>query len=73
MPTSKIWALGAEMATQTGYKASEVGMIPQDWEIRRIGDFAPLQRGFDLPNSEIQSGDYPVVQMVSEIIITATQ
>ena len=36
-------------------------MIPQDWEIRRIGDFAPLQRGFDLPNSEIQSGDYPVV------------
>lgn len=49
------------MATQTGYKASELGMIPQDWEIRRIGDFAPLQRGFDLPNSEIQSGDYPVV------------
>ena len=49
------------MATQTGYKASELGMIPQDWEIRRIGDFAPLQRAFDLPNSEIQSGDYPVV------------
>ena len=49
------------MATQTGYKASDLGMIPQDWEIRRIGDFAPLQRGFDLPNSEIQSGDYPVV------------
>lgn len=49
------------MATQTGYKASELGMIPQDWEIRRIGNFAPLQRGFDLPNSEIQSGDYPVV------------
>lgn len=49
------------MATQTGYKASKLGMIPQDWEIRRIGDFAPLQRGFDLPNSEIQSGDYPVV------------
>lgn len=61
MPTSEIWALEAEMATQTGYKASELGMIPQDWEIRRIGDFAPLQRGFDLPNSEIQSGDYPVV------------
>ena len=49
------------MATQIGYKASELGIIPQDWEIRRIGDFAPLQRGFDLPNSEIQSGDYPVV------------
>ena len=56
-----MWALGAEMATQIGYKASELGIIPQDWEIRRIGDFAPLQRGFDLPNSEIQSGDYPVV------------
>jgi type I restriction enzyme S subunit len=29
--------------------------------VKRIGDFAPLQRGFDLPTSQIQIGRYPVV------------
>ena len=26
------------MATQTGYKASELGMIPQDWEVVELGE-----------------------------------
>lgn len=37
MPTSKIWALEAEMATQTDYKTSELGMIPQDWDVVELG------------------------------------
>ena len=32
-----------------------------EWEVERLGDIAPLQRGFDLPNREIKSGPYPVV------------
>jgi type I restriction enzyme S subunit len=32
-----------------------------EWEVKRLDQFAPLQRGFDLPTSQIQSGDYPVV------------
>ena len=31
------------------------------WEQRKAIDIAPLQRGFDLPVSEMQEGDYPVV------------
>jgi type I restriction enzyme S subunit len=32
-----------------------------EWEVKRIGNIAPLQRGFDLPNSELRPGPYPVV------------
>jgi type I restriction enzyme, S subunit len=32
-----------------------------EWEVSRLGDVAPLQRGFDLPNPLLKSGPYPVV------------
>ncbi|WP_085611286.1 MULTISPECIES: restriction endonuclease subunit S [unclassified Pseudomonas] len=32
-----------------------------EWEMKRIGDIAPLQRGFDLPNPSLRPGPYPVV------------
>lgn len=32
-----------------------------DWEQRKVVDVAPLQRGFDLPKSKMNEGDYPVV------------
>jgi type I restriction enzyme, S subunit len=44
-----------------GYKTSPLGVIPSDWEVRRIDEFAPLQRGFDLPVDDIVDGIYPVV------------
>lgn len=31
------------------------------WEEKKVIDFSPLQRGFDLPVSKITEGDYPVV------------
>lgn len=31
------------------------------WEQRKAIDIAPLQRGFDLPISEMKAGSYPVV------------
>jgi type I restriction enzyme S subunit len=31
------------------------------WEVKKIGDIAPLQRGFDLPTSHLEKGVYPVV------------
>lgn len=45
----------------SGYKPSPLGLIPEDWEVKRLGDFAPLQRGFDLPTDKIVKGEYPVV------------
>jgi type I restriction enzyme S subunit len=35
--------------------------IPTDWVLRRVGEIAPLQRGFDLPAKQIAKGEYPVV------------
>jgi len=32
-----------------------------EWKVMRLGDVAPLQRGFDLPNPQLKSGPYPVV------------
>ncbi|MEE1317554.1 MAG: restriction endonuclease subunit S [Prevotella sp.] len=46
---------------QQGYKDSPLGIIPKEWEVKRLGAFAPLQRGFDLPTDKIVRGEYPVV------------
>lgn len=39
----------------------ELEDISKKWKRKRILDLAPLQRGFDLPNSKLKSGNYPVV------------
>ena len=44
-----------------GYKQTEIGMIPEDWSIKTLKNTAPLQRGFDLPYSQMEDGKYPVV------------
>ena len=44
-----------------GYKQTEVGVIPEDWDVKKIKFVAPLQRGFDLPTSQLNEGIYPVV------------
>ncbi len=43
------------------YQQTELGMIPADWSVKKLGEIAPLQRGFDLPTSHLQLGIYPVV------------
>ena len=43
------------------YKQTEVGVIPEDWVVKAISKVAPLQRGFDLPNSQLVKGQHPVV------------
>ena len=37
------------------------GEFDREWLKTKVVDFAPLQRGFDLPVIEIKEGDYPVV------------
>lgn len=32
-----------------------------EWEEKKLGEIAPLQRGFDLPNSQLVAGNIPVV------------
>ena len=44
-----------------GYKKTKLGWIPEDWKILQLKDICPLQRGFDLPSSEVVLGKYPIV------------
>jgi type I restriction enzyme, S subunit len=39
--------------------------VPQGWVQRRFGEFCVLKRGYDLPDSAIQPGPYPVIASTS--------
>lgn len=45
----------------TKFKQTELGEIPEEWEIREFIDFATLQRGFDLPKQSRTEGVFPLV------------
>ncbi|MFZ4816673.1 MAG: restriction endonuclease subunit S [Phototrophicaceae bacterium] len=32
-----------------------------EWEVKKLGEVAPLQRGFDLPTTQLVEGIYPVI------------
>ena len=49
------------MQKTENYKQTEVGLIPEEWEVKFIKQVAPLQRGFDLPTKDIKTGPFPVV------------
>lgn len=51
------------MADDNGVLAPEIRFKGYNdaWECRKLGGIAPLQRGFDLPKSEMKEGVYPVV------------
>lgn len=47
--------------TSPKLSVSQLGEIPEDWEIKKLESIAPLQRGFDLPKKKQKKGAYPVV------------
>ncbi len=48
-------------AVPADYKQTEVGIIPQDWQVLDLGAVATLQRGYDLPHRERKPGLVPVI------------
>lgn len=42
-------------AIPVGYKQTEVGVIPEDWDVRAIGDDIDLLTGFPFPSSGYSS------------------
>ncbi|WP_376694554.1 restriction endonuclease subunit S [Wenzhouxiangella sp. EGI_FJ10409] len=43
------------------FKESELGRIPEGWEVGTLQDVIVLQRGFDLPVKKRMPGDFPIV------------
>jgi len=42
-------------------KMTEIGEIPESWQIRRFGNFTTLHRGYDLPVYARTQGNVPIV------------
>jgi len=48
--------------TKIKFKRTELGMIPEDWEVKKLGDAVTFQRGYDLPIEKFKEGKYPVIK-----------
>ena len=46
---------------KAGYKQTEVGVIPEDWDANRLGAVVTFQRGFDLPHRSRRRGVVPII------------
>ena len=52
------------MEVKTGYKKTVAGVIPEEWEARRIGSFATVEGGFAFSSEKfLRDGKYQVVKM----------
>ena len=49
------------MELKPGYKQTEVGVIPVDWEVKSLGSFISLRRGHDLTARQRCEGKVPVM------------
>jgi type I restriction enzyme S subunit len=58
----RVWrSLVSTETVPKGYKRTEVGVIPEEWEVKPLGQIMTLQRGFDLPHRLRKSGNIPIV------------
>jgi type I restriction enzyme S subunit len=48
------------MEVKPGHKLAEVGVIPEEWELKPFVRFCVLQRGFDITEATRRHGDVPV-------------
>lgn len=47
-----------------GYKHTEVGLIPEDWEVQRLGDAVKVQGGYAFDSKKfLSTGKYQIVKM----------
>lgn len=49
------------MELKPGYKQTELGVIPEEWECIPLGKLTTLQRGYDLPHRNRVPGEYPII------------
>jgi len=48
------------MKIRKGYKKTEIGRIPEKWEVVRLGEVLSLEYGRGLTKNERENGEYPV-------------
>lgn len=50
------------MVIQEGYKQTEIGVIPKDWEVMKLGDLGKFTKGQGIRKDDAQSGEIPCVR-----------
>jgi type I restriction enzyme, S subunit len=45
----------------TTYKQTSIGLIPSDWEVKKLGDIAKIKHGKDQKQVEEVNGKYPIL------------
>lgn len=43
------------------FEETELGVVPRGWRVGQLDDLLVLQRGFDLPSQDRESGQYPII------------
>lgn len=56
------YVVEAQPAIPKGYKQTEVGVIPEDWEVAPIGSLGSFSKGQGIRKDEAASGDIPCVR-----------
>lgn len=55
------------MDVRSGYRQTEVGLIPEDWEVVEIGECLKIRHGKSQRDVVCLSGDYPILASGGEI------
>ena len=63
---SAVYSVEPDVATAEdvphGYKRTEVGVIPEDWELIRLGDLGTFSKGQGIKRDEAMSGEIPCIR-----------
>lgn len=49
------------MKLRKGYKPTEVGVIPEDWEVKSVGEVLKVRHGKDQKHVKSENGVYPIL------------
>ena len=55
------------MQVREGYKQTEVGVIPEDWNVKRLGDVLHVRHGKSQHHIVANNGQYPILATGGEI------
>lgn len=49
--------------TLKGYKHTELGVLPEDWEVVRLGDVCEIRNGFAFQSKKFKKSGFPIVRI----------
>jgi len=53
---------GVALSLSKGYKQTEIGLIPSDWEVKTLGELGKFSKGSGVRKDEALSGDIPCIR-----------